>query len=133
MENMRSPRPGSGQDHSISWIRSGSTSLPLKKCPVIFGQKAALGVPVVDEAELHQQDRGLQGIQAAVPTDFIVVVATVHSMRPQESDSFSDGIQSGCDHPGVAAGAEILGGVEAESGRVAQGSRLRPSQRAPNA
>src|SRR6202011_4946916 len=98
----------------------------LKKDAIIFSQAAPLCVPLVNEPKLYQQNRGLQRVHAAVPTDFIVVVATVHSMHPQEADSLSDGIQSGCNHPGIAAGAEILGGVEAESGRVAQGARLAP-------
>src|SRR3984885_768456 len=127
MKNMRGPGPNSGQDHSISWIGSKlNQACPLKKCSIIFSQKPPLGVPVVDEAELHQQNRGLQSVHAAVPTDLIVIVATTHSMHPQEADPFSDGIQSGCDHAGVSAGTEILGGVEAESGRVAQSARLAP-------
>ena len=47
-------------------------------------------------------------------------------MRPQEADSFSNGIQSSRDHARIAGRAQVLGRVKAESGRVAQGARLAP-------
>ena len=47
-------------------------------------------------------------------------------MHPQEADALGDGICRGGDHAGVAAGAEVLGGVEAESGRVSQCACLAP-------
>ena len=37
-------------------------------------------VPLIHVAQLHQQNRGLQGVQPAVPANLFVVVADLHAM-----------------------------------------------------
>src|ERR1700722_2201471 len=77
VENVRGLRLSFGQDHSIFGIRPRLHQTgPREKDAVVLGQLLAFGVPAIDKAELNQQNRRLQGVETAVPTDLVVVVTT---------------------------------------------------------
>src|ERR1700733_3382595 len=127
VEDVRGPGLGFGQDHSILGIRPRLHQAGVReKAAIVLSESVALSVPAIHKAELDQQNRRLQGVQPAVPTNFIMVVTVAHSMHTQEADAFCDGLYPGGDHAGLAGGTEVLGGVKAESRSVPQGTRPAP-------
>ena len=89
---------------------------------VAGGVVAALLVPPGEVAELDLEDGGLDGVEAGVPADLVVVVAAAHAVGAEDAGVVVDGGGGGGDEAGVAHGAEIFGGVEAEGGGVAEGA-----------
>jgi hypothetical protein len=61
----------------------------------------------------------LKTIHAGVPTHLVVVVAAAHAVLAQHARPLVQLIRVGGYHPGVAAGAQVLGGIKAESRGVA--------------
>ena len=86
------------------------------------GDLAAAGVADVDAAEFDFEDGGLEGVEAGVPADLVVVVPLTHAVSSKHLHALGEGWVGGGGHSGVAVGAEVLGGVEAEGGDVAEGT-----------
>ena len=81
-----------GQDDAVLWIGAGlDDSGSGEQLVVTCGQGTAALVPRVEMAQLHQQYRGLQGIQAAVPADLLVVVADLHAVGAEAARAPGDG------------------------------------------
>ncbi len=51
--------------------------------------------------------------------NLVVVVAAAHAVLAQHASAFGQVGGIGGDHAGVARGAQVLGGIEAEGGRIA--------------
>ncbi len=56
----------------------------------------------------------------------VVVVAAAHSVLAQHAGALGEFVGVGRDHAGVARGAEVLGGIEAEGGGIAESACFYP-------
>ncbi len=83
----------------------------------------ALLVPPGQMLQLDREDGCLKAVQTGVPAEFVVKVALAHSVGAEHAAALVDDAGRGGDETGVAHGVEILGGIEAETGDVAQGPR----------
>src|SRR5580658_268625 len=81
-------------------------------------------VPALDVFELYRKDRGLDTVQTGVPADLVVTVPASHAVLSKGADAFGQRFRVGGDHAGVAGSAQVLGGIEAEGGNLAQPARL---------
>ena len=114
-----------GQHDSAAWamrgVRSGlDQSGGMKECVIAPGDGAAGMIPAVDVLELDAENRALEAVHAGVPADFVVVVAAAHAVLAQHPGTLGQLVGVGCDHAGVARRAQILGGIKAEGGRIAE-------------
>ena len=96
----------------------------MKERVIAAGDGAAELVPAVDVLELDGEDGALEAVHAGVPADFVVVVAAAHSVLAQHAGALGDFIGVGGDHAGVARGAEVLGGIKAEGGGIAESAGM---------
>src|SRR6202041_552811 len=79
-------------------------------------------VPSLHIFQLHAQDRGLHGVEAAVPSELFVNVTARAAVIAQSAHVRRHlGVVCG-DEPGIAVSAEILGGIKAEGRGYAHGS-----------
>ncbi len=116
--------PGAGirkrQHHSVTGIGAGLHQAGGCEQPAILGGSlASLFIPFLDVFQLHQENGCLEGIEPAIPAHFVVVVAAAHAVVAQHVDSFGQSFVAGSDQPGISAGAQILGWVEAERREIA--------------
>src|SRR6185312_4708953 len=81
---------------------------------------------LVEMAQLHPQQRGLDLVQSRVDALEQVVVLRVGAVVAQRRDTLRQSRVAGHDGAPVAQGAEVLGRVEAEGGRVAERAGLAP-------
>ncbi len=84
------------------------------------GHRAAGLVPAVDVLELDVENGALEAVHARVPADLVVVVAAAHAVLAQHLYPLGQFVGIGGDHAGVARGAQVLGGIKAEGGYIAQ-------------
>ena len=100
---------------------------------VAGGAVAALPVPFGKVAQLDLENGGLDGVEAGVPADLVVVVAAGHAVGAERAGAGGELRVGGGDEAGVAEGGEVLGGVEAEGGGVAEraGAAGRLARRSP--
>ncbi len=112
---------GDGGDDAFG-SRGGGESGGAEELIVAGGVVAALLVPAREIAEFDFEDGCLEGVEAGVPADFVVVVAAAHAVGAEHAGAFVNVGGEGCDEAGVSEGAEVFGGVEAEGGGVAEGS-----------
>ena len=94
----------------------------MEELVVASGVVAALLVPPGEVAEFDLEDGGLDGVEAGVPADLVVIVAAAHAVGAEDAGVVVDGGGGGGDEAGVAHGAEIFCGVEAEGCGVAEGA-----------
>ena len=92
----------------------------MKEMVVTDGMVAALLIPPGQIAELNLKDGGLDGVEAGVPADLLVIVAVAHAVGAKDAGVVIDGGRGGGDEAGVSHGAQIFCGIEAEGGCVAQ-------------
>ena len=91
---------------------------------VVAGGGGAAGrVAVGQAAQLDAQDGGLDAVEARVVAKQFVVVALSAAVGAELAAGFGDLVVVGGDEPGVAIGAKVFGGIEAEGSSVADGSR----------
>ncbi len=83
-------------------------------------------VPSRHVFELDRKDGALEAVHARVPADLVVVVAAAHAVLAQHAGALGEVVGIGGDHAGIACGAQVLGGIEAEGGGVAQARRRSP-------
>jgi hypothetical protein len=81
-------------------------------------------VPALDVAKLDGENGALEAVHAGVPADLVVVVAASHAVLAQHPGALGQVIGIHSDHAGVAGGAQVLGGIKAEGGDVAQSAGL---------
>ena len=81
---------------------------------------ASLEGPGLEIAELDAKDGGLDGIESRVEADLVVMVLGLHAMDPQPSQGSAQEWVIGRHHPTIAEAAQVLGGVEAERGGLAE-------------
>ena len=116
------------QDDAVDGVGAGfGESRGAKEGVVAPGDGAAGLVPAVDVFELDLEDGALEAVHAGVPADLVVVVAAAHAVLAQHAGALGQVVGVGGDHAGVARGAQVLGGIEAEGGGIAEGRR--PSAR----
>ena len=89
---------------------------------VAGGDVAALLVPAGEMAEFDFEDGGLEGVEAGVAANFVVVVAAAHAVGSEHAGALVDVCREGGDEACVSEGAEVFGGVEGEGCGVAEGS-----------
>src|ERR1039458_5848478 len=70
--------------------------------------------------QFHPQHRRLHGIEAAVPADLFVVIPLAASVIAQTSNVRRQLLVVGGDASAIAIGAQVLGGIKAESGNLAE-------------
>src|ERR1035438_8304132 len=85
-------------------------------------QHPARLVPVINVLQLHPKHSRLHGIEAAVPADLFVVIPLAASMIAQTPNVRRQFLVIGGDASAVAIGAQVLGGIKAESCGLAQRS-----------
>ena len=112
---------GDGKDDAFADVGCGELCC-MEELVVAGGVVAALLVPPGKVAEFDLEDGGLDGVEAGVPADLVVIVAAAHAVSAEDAGVVVD-CGGGCgDQAGVADGAEIFCGVEAEGCGVAEGS-----------
>src|ERR1039458_1465512 len=74
--------------------------------------------------QLHPEHRRLHGIEAAVPANLLVVIPLAASVIAQAANVRRQFLVVGGDASAIAIGAQVLGGIKAESGSLAQRSRF---------
>src|SRR5215470_20278440 len=77
-------------------------------------------VPFIEPLQLYPQNGGLQCVETAVETDFLVMIFHRRATIAQHPDAFGDVSASCGDQATVAVGAQIFPGVEAEAADVAE-------------
>ena len=87
------------------------------------GGGAAALVDVVEPAQLHAQDRRLEGVEPRGGADHVMVVAGPLAVRAQQPDLVGDRRVVRHEPAAVAPGAEVLRGVEGEAAGVAHRAR----------
>ena len=92
----------------------------MEEVGVAFGYLAAGIVPILNVVELDLENCALESIEAGVPSDFVVVVALAHAVLAQHAGALGQLVGIGGDHAGIARGTEILGGIKAEGGDMAE-------------
>ena len=110
-----------GKNNSFFHIGSGQVRLT-QEFIIAGGVGVALLVPLRQIPQLHFEDGGLEAIETGVPSDLVVIVAAAHPVCAQDASVVVDCGRSSGDEAGVAHGAEIFCGVEAERGGVAERS-----------
>ena len=73
---------------------------------------------------LTDEDGALEAVHARVPAHLVVVVAAAHSVLAQHLHPLGQLVGVGRHHAGVARRAQVLGGIKAEGGGVAQRARF---------
>src|ERR1019366_4116367 len=81
-------------------------------------------VPVVNMLQLHPQHRSLHGIEAAVPADLFVVIPLAATVIAQTANVRRQFLVISGDATALAIGAQVLGGIKAERGGLAECSRF---------
>src|SRR5437879_5270099 len=85
------------------------------------GAPTALLVPFLKVRQLHSQYRGLNGVHAAVPSKLIMIVTARGTVIAQTTHVLGEFRVARRHQSGIAVGAKILGWIETESSRRAQG------------
>lgn len=95
----------------------------LREEPLIPRGIGAAGLgPLLQIFELDAEDDGLEGIDAAVDADDVMVVTGLHAVDAEDAQFVGQGIVIGGHHAGVSRATEILGGEEAEAIDESHGS-----------
>src|SRR5262249_38670710 len=81
------------------------------------------GVPLIEPAQLHPQDGGLQRVEPAGEADLLVTIFQARATIAQQLDAFGDIAALGGYQPAITVGAQVLPGVKAEATDVAQAPR----------
>ena len=92
----------------------------LQRAAQLSRRAPAMGVPTVEVAQLHAQDRGLERVQAGGRAHHAVAVARALAVRAQQAHAVGQLGSVGDDAAAVAPRAQVLGRVEAEAADVAQ-------------
>ncbi len=121
VEDVASAWVGDGKDDAFVDRGSGEVRCA-EELVVAGGVVAALLIPLREVAKFDLEDGGLDGVEAGVPADLVVVVAAAHAVGAEDAGVVVDCVGGGGDEAGVAHGAEIFCGVEAEGCGVAKGS-----------
>ena len=82
--------------------------------------RAPQGVPRVQVTKLHPENGGVHRVQPLVPTDGDMLVLLALAEITQDADPVRESGVVRNHRPGVAVGAQVLPGVEAEGGDVAE-------------
>src|ERR1035437_6117124 len=115
------------KDDAVDGIGAGfDQSSGAKERMIALSHGAAELIPAVDVAGLDGEDDALETVHARVPAHLVVVVAAAHSVLAQHAGALGQFVGIGGDHPRVARGAEVLGGIEAKGRGIAQGAGLHP-------
>src|SRR5690606_32785592 len=88
------------------------------------GRGSASLVPGVDVRQLHAQEGRLQGVEAAVVAEHLVVVLALAAVGAEHAGLLGDVVVVGGDEAAVAEGAEVLAGEEAVGAHVPHRSGL---------
>ena len=121
VEDVAGAGVGEGEDNSFGDGGAGEAGV-LQELVVAGGEMAALLIPAGEVAEFDFEDGGLERVEAGVPADLIVVVATGHAVGTHAAGVGVECGGGGGDEACVAHGAEVFGGVKAEGGEIAEGS-----------
>ena len=84
------------------------------------GEFAALAGPVIEAAQLNSEDGSLDAFHPVVVADHFVIVAAGGAVSAGYAGEAVDGFVVGDDRAAFAVGADILRGIEAEDGGIAE-------------
>ena len=122
MEDVAGAWVGDGEDDAFGHGGCGEVCC-VEELVVAGGVVAALLIPPGEVSEFDLEDGGLDGVEAGVPADLVVIVAgDAMPWARRTRLVVVDCGGGGGDEAGVSHGAEIFCGVEAEGGGVAEGS-----------
>ena len=94
----------------------------VQKLRILRRAGAPGGVAAVQELELDAKDRALDAVHAAVPAHHRVVVFAGLAVVPEHADLRGQFRVIGGDRAGLAEGAEVLAGIEAEAAGHTEGA-----------
>src|SRR5690242_5268772 len=83
-----------------------------------------LSVPAIQVTQLHSQNRRLNLVQSAIPTDLLATVLVTSTMVPKRAEPLRKLIGISDDHTPVAPCPEILAGIEANTAGIRQRARV---------
>ena len=89
---------------------------------VAHGAVAPIVIPSSNVFQLHAQDRGLNGVEPAIPSKFFMNVAARAAVIAKAAHVCRHLRIISCDQSGVPVGAEIFCGIETERRGDAHGS-----------
>ena len=87
---------------------------------VHIGHGTALFGPLFDVTQLDQQHGGLQRIEAAVVTEYVVLILDALSVISQQAELIRQFGVVGDDGASIAKGTQVLAGVETKTSCIAQ-------------
>ena len=135
-ERMHQPVGVIGEDHEevvdVLGALGGRGQLEVLAEPgtlVALGDLPPGGVPAVELGQQHPQDPRLERIEARVVAHVRVVELVLRAVEAQHARPLGDLGVVGGDRTAVAEAGKVLGGEEAERGRVAERARHRPAER----
>src|ERR1700688_1566521 len=98
-----------------------------KQFLILEGMLPPALVPAREVLQLDTQDPGLQGVQSPVVAFHVVVVLSCLSMITNHADLLRQFLVVGRDNSCLAARAQILSGIKAEGGRLADRTSFLPT------
>ena len=90
--------------------------------PVVGRIAATLGVPLMHERHLGQQDGGLEGVETEIASHHAVVVPLLHAVIAHEAELVGEICVLADTDASVSGGTEVLRREKAEVGRIANGT-----------
>src|SRR5208337_5526750 len=93
----------------------GSQILLKEELAVALGAILAAGSPGIEVGEFHTQYGGLQGVQAAIGAEDVVVVLLLAAMAAKHPEALRQGRVVGGDQAPVAGTTQVFRGEEAET------------------
>src|SRR5699024_4261146 len=109
-----------GGDNSRAGPARTKNITPGKQFGVAGGDLVALFQLVFKDAQLGQQDSGLEGVQAAIQADASVVIAAILAVVSNAPDLFGQFVVAGEHGAAIAVAAQGFAGEERGGGDVAQ-------------
>src|SRR4051812_8292696 len=110
---MSSMRTSLRQPHrNESW--SGDQTRFCEQSVVSSRMLAAHFIPLSNSRQLHSQHGGLDCVEAAIPSEFIVIVPLRAAMIPQAPHVLGHLWRSGRHDARISVGAQVLGGIKTE-------------------
>src|SRR5829696_4198998 len=96
---------------------------PRQSFPVELRSRSTLPVPLLEQWEFLQQDDCLNRVESGGVADELMVILARFAMHAQRAHTRGDLVVVRDERTRIAEGAEVLGGIEAESGRASELAR----------
>src|SRR6185437_8534083 len=82
----------------------------------------------IERRKLHPEDRRLQLVEARIHAGEIADIALAPAIFAQRLETPGKTVVAGHHHAAIAERTEILGGIEAERGEIAEAARTPPGE-----